>query len=69
MPLTLKRKPLFSGFEGPGSALMRSLCQVWIQRVFLIGFNVVFCDLGIICAPFWSPLGLLFRVVFRLCLG
>jgi hypothetical protein len=67
--LTLTPKPTFSGFGGPESALMRSLFQVWIQGVFFIGFNVVFCDLGVIWAPFWLPLGLLFRVVFRLCSG
>ena len=38
MPLTLKRKPIFSGLGGAGSALVVPLFQVWIQGMFLCVF-------------------------------
>ena len=69
MALTLKRKPIFSGFGGPGSALVRPLFQVWNQGVFFIGFSMIFCDLGAILGSLLVPFGLPFRVVFMLCSG
>jgi len=69
MLLPLQRKPIFPGLGAPGSALMRSLFQVWSLSVFFIGFNWVLCDLGVIWAPLGLPLGLLFRVIFKLCPG
>ena len=69
MALTLKRKPIFSGFGGPGSALVRPLFQVWNQGVFFIVFSLIFCDLGPIWGSLLVPFGLPFRVVFRSCSG
>ena len=69
MAFTLKRKLVFSGFGGPGSALVRPLFQVWNQGVFFIGFSMIFCDLGAIWGSLLVPFGLPFRVVFRLCSG
>ena len=62
MPLTLKRKPIFSGFGGPGSALVRLLFQVRISGCVFNGFYAVFCDFG-------SPLGVSFGSLGRTFLG
>ena len=40
MALPLERKPIFSGFGGPRSALLRLLFQVWIQGVCFNGVPV-----------------------------
>ena len=59
MPLTLKRKPIFSGFGGPRSALLRPLFQVRISGCVFNGFYAVFRDfgspLGSLLAPFGPP--------------
>ena len=66
--LTLKRKPLFSCFGGPGSALLRPLFQVWIQGVFFIVFSVILYDLdfGLPFGSFWALFSCGFCVVFRI---
>ena len=38
MALTLQRKPIFSGFGAPGSALFHALFQEWIRGMFLNDF-------------------------------
>ena len=53
MALTLKRKPLFSGFGALGSALFRHFFQVWIQGVFLC----VFMWFSVISGALWSSFG------------
>jgi len=59
MPLTLKRKPIFAGFGGPRSALVRLRFQVWISgvcfNVFLCGFYDLGSPLGSLLAPFGHP--------------
>ena len=64
MAFALKRKLIFSGFGGPGSALVRPLFQVWNQGVFFIGFSLIFCDLGAIWGSLLVPLGFLFGLFF-----
>ena len=61
MALTLKRKPLFSCFGGPGSALVGPLFQLWIQGVF---FNV-FMWFSMILESFRLPFGSLWASLFR----
>ena len=57
MALSLERKPIFPGFGGPRSALLRPLFQVWIQGVCFNGFYLVFCDLGAPLGFLWGPFG------------
>ena len=77
MPLTLKRKPIFSGFGGPRSALLRPLFQVRISGCFFNGLYAVFCDLGSplgsLLAPFGPPflgeLAISFRIGEKVASG
>ena len=61
MPLTLKRKPIFSGLGGPRSALVRPLFQVWMQGLFLTVFLRFSMIWGALEGPFGLPLALLFK--------
>jgi len=77
MPLTLKRKPIFPGFGGPRSALLRPLFQVRISVCVFNVFYAVFCDLGSplgsLLAPFGPPffgeLAIQFRIGEKVASG
>jgi len=59
MALPLMRKPIFSGFGGPRSALLRPHFQARIPGCVFNGFYTDFCDfgspLGSLLAPFGPP--------------
>jgi len=63
--LPLQRERIFSGLWSRRSAFFRPLLQVWISGCFFSGSYVIVCDLGSylgwLGAPFWLPLGTLFR--------
>ena len=77
MPLTLKRKPIFSGLGGPRSAPFRPLFQVRILGCVFIGFYTDICDLGSplgsLLAPFGPPflgeLAIQFRIGEKVASG
>ena len=70
MALTLVRKPIFSGFGGPRSALLRPRFQVRIPGCVFNGFYTDFYDLGSplgsLLAPFGPPFFGKFATRFRI---